>query len=162
MTRDQFFTRLRRAIARMGVTEVHLAAMLMAVAEQESFHSGEPTLLAVNYFNIAGIKWIEGDEAKGYFKVEFGPNAFERAQGQTGFTAYRGYDSTEHAVQNILWHFRSSDLYRRPLSAFNQTHDYRNWLHDIGMIWDQTNPHHADELVKRYDRWIEILAKEGI
>lgn len=162
MTRDQFFTRLRRAIARMGVSDVHLAAMVMAVAEQESFHKGEPTPLAVEKFNIAGIKWIEGDEKKGYGKAIYPPNMFERDEGQKDYVAYRVYDSTEHAVQNILWHFKSSELYRRPLSAFNRSHDYRSWLHDIGMIWDQTNPNHADELVRRYDRWIETLSKEGI
>ena len=158
MTSDLFTKLILRAARRMSITKLEDLAMMMAMAEQESFHGGNPTMLAVNYHNLFGFKWSPTDSAR-YEKIDFPPNKFEVGMGRTDWVSYRCYDSFEHCIENWNWHRVMSTHYKAAFDQWRATGDYRGWIRAIGLVWDDTNPHHADQLVQRYDRWIDKLSE---
>jgi flagellum-specific peptidoglycan hydrolase FlgJ len=118
----------------------------------------KPTILAEAHKNLFGIKWNvwKDPEREWYSRVDMPANEFERAAGEVGEVAYRGYESMEHCIENWLWHLNDSRYYRPA-----RTIGHREWVRQIAETWAEGNPRHAAEVVQLYDHYIEVSYKRG-
>lgn len=115
MSPENFMQLVENAARRMGYRDPVWLALLMAAVEQESVTAKGPTHLAFHFNNLGGVKWLPGNDEGRYEKIGFPGNQFEDPDEKVW---YRIYESREHSLENIRWHFLNSSLYSPARRAF--------------------------------------------
>lgn len=146
MNKSEFEQFIRAAMDRLGITQRTLRAAILSFATQECIlGGGYVSVLAARSNNLFGIKYNDSTDRGRYLPVTFDGNQFDKADG-LATVQYRTYNSFDHCISNWMSQMFASSYREECVRAMFAA---------AAGTWCQNNKSHVEEVMTKYDRYLE-------